>query len=270
MGNLLRVTMSILVSMILVSCSPPKTGRKSKDSGKEKSESVAKRDSQVAKAVDELIASKGNMDQSYNARFAKDDSKIPILVWAAEHNDVVSVKLLLENGADPNITVLKRATNTVLFTICKGTEWDTEKDEKRFHARKNSHEICSLLIRAGADVNHANKIGETPLMKAALRGREDLCILMISAGASVNARGPLGRTALHSAAKQGYWNVVKLLVEKGARAEIKDQMHLAALDLAQKRSDEDLYNKIRETLPCAYKNADYDKTISFLEGIRLR
>ena len=74
------------------------------------------------------------------------------------------------------------------------------------------------LIRAGADVNAANRYGVTPLSLAAGNGNAGLLDVLIKAGASAKTADASlreGRTLLMLAARTGSAEAVKLLVAQG-------------------------------------------------------
>ncbi|MBR5888324.1 MAG: ankyrin repeat domain-containing protein [Akkermansia sp.] len=65
-----------------------------------------------------------------------------------------------------------------------------EYDSKLLDAAKNGEtELVKLLIAAGADVNQADILGETPLHNAAIFGHAECVKLLLAAGADVNAKG---------------------------------------------------------------------------------
>jgi uncharacterized protein len=75
------------------------------------------------------------------------------------------------------------------------------------------------LIRAGADLNLANRYGVTPLTVAAQRGHADLIDVLIKAGARVTtaeATLPEGQTLLMHAARTGNVASVKALLTAGS------------------------------------------------------
>jgi uncharacterized protein len=81
------------------------------------------------------------------------------------------------------------------------------------------------LIRAGADVNAANRYGVTPLMLAAERGHAHLIAALLSAGASLKAaeaRLPDGQTLLMHAARTGNVASVKSLLAAGSRLDARE------------------------------------------------
>ena len=95
-------------------------------------------------------------------------------------------------------------------------------------------ETSQLLIAKGADVNAGDKRGLTPLHAAAWMGHKEIVILLISEGADVNARDKDGVAALHTAAMAGRKDTVALLIAKGAAINAKNEdgvtpLHAAAL-----------------------------------------
>src|SRR5439155_522999 len=73
---------------------------------------------------------------------AQDEFAKSGLSWAVERGNAKTVKLLLENGADPNI---KNEDGDTPLHLCK------------------SKEIAELLLAKNADVKARNKSGRTPL-----------------------------------------------------------------------------------------------------------
>ena len=78
------------------------------------------------------------------------------------------------------------------------------------------HQCVELLLRAGADVNQADNDGVTVLMRAAARGERSTVENLITSGASVNQQANDGSTALVEAAKSNDSACVGLLLKNVA------------------------------------------------------
>lgn len=219
----------------------------------------------IDQIVKDLVAAKGNMDQCYDSRMNKSDGGIPILIWAVSARNLDAVKTLLSNGANPNIETMKGSSETPLFEISESM--DLEPDAKiREERRSLTRELCEALIKAKADVNYKNKLGGSPLSKAATRGREDICAILIANSADVNAQDRIGNTPLHQAAMSGYWKTAELLLQKKAGPNTANKLKKTALQLANERRDEKDQKEMRQKLGSSYfADADYDKTIGVLK-----
>ena len=85
-------------------------------------------------------------------------------------------------------------------------------------ALANGHlDVCELLLKRGADVNHSDAWSTTGLHLCAMRGRPDGVHLLCRAGAEVDATDWGGRTPLHVAAEYGETQGTSL----GAMARVK-------------------------------------------------
>ena len=95
--------------------------------------------------------------------------------------------------------------------------------ELRKASGEGNLERVRQLIQEGQDVNRGDSIGWTPLMRAALHGRDQVVQELIRAGADVNGKGKDKRTALHLASSWGHSSVVKTLAEAGANLNVLDE-----------------------------------------------
>lgn len=77
--------------------------------------------------------------------------------------------------------------------------------------------IAELVRSRGANVNAADKYGETPLMHAAKRGNLKACRVLIQMKADINLRDNYGMTAIHHAIDGGHTITAAFLRRQGAR-----------------------------------------------------
>ena len=94
-------------------------------------------------------------------------------------------------------------------------------------------EYVPLLLKAGADVRHANR---SILILAARSGRADVVPLLLQAGADVNARDELGETPLTTALQHAP-AMVPLLLAHGANPNLPNQLERAPLAIAAMQGD---------------------------------
>lgn len=147
---------------------------------------------------------------------------VTAILIAASVNSISNVCLLLDAGANPNLG-------------------DDDGDETPL-MRAMNHEICSLLIEAGADVNAQRSNGVTALMSASgIWGGLAKMEALLSAGADVNIKDEDGKTTLMYAAEQsGNLAQVKLLIEAGADIKAKDNRGNTVLSFAKKAKDNEI------------------------------
>ncbi|MBQ9394836.1 MAG: ankyrin repeat domain-containing protein [Proteobacteria bacterium] len=136
------------------------------------------------------------------------------------------MQMLLDAGADIHLTSktgnamswVKNAENAK-FLIKKGIDVDVE-GETGFTPLLNvvtqdedMSELVTVLLDAGADINHQTQKGSTALM---LVHNPNVARLLIARGADINMTDEDGDTALHWAANKMRLEHVKALVEAGA------------------------------------------------------
>jgi ankyrin repeat protein len=161
--------------------------------------------------ADELLQAIRNNDlAALKARLAKgagvdtrDRRGSTLLMHAAALGSPEAVKLLLDNGADPNAKNDLEATALILGA--------------------GNAEKARMLVEKGADVNAHSKLGRTPLMIAAsCDGCSATVKLLLDKGADPKAADKQGNTALNEAAWADNSASVKLLLAKGAGADTPD------------------------------------------------
>jgi ankyrin repeat protein len=108
---------------------------------------------------------------------------------AALSGDVASMKLLLENGADPKI---ETEQGTTPLMAAAGINWVvaqtyTESEDSILEALK-------LCLDLGADVNHTNSMGLAAIHGAANRGSDRVIQFLADHGAKLDLKDKEGRT----------------------------------------------------------------------------
>lgn len=105
------------------------------------------------------------------------------------------VRLLLDQGANPNLTAQNGAKMTALHSA----------------AAARSLPVMMALLNAGADVNAQQTGGYTPLMSVAAHGEQTLVKHLRTAGADPAIKNDEGKTALEMALAEGHELLVPLL-----------------------------------------------------------
>ncbi len=117
------------------------------------------------------------------------------LNWAAQNGYEETVRLLLEYGADPNVSGIP--SNIV---------------------RDNHIGIVKLLLASGADIDRQDPAGRTPLMVAAESGDFEMVTFLLGEGADPGIENREGHTALMFAKNQHHDAIVDRLRSAGAKS----------------------------------------------------
>jgi uncharacterized protein len=143
------------------------------------------------------------------------------------------IKLLLEEGADPDARMIESTETRTVFT----NQWLDEEGATAFLRASQSGdvELMRLLLEHGADPHIHTQLGVTPLAVAAGIGwvegvtkewsteqTVEAVKMLLDLGIDPNYQADTGRVALHGAAHKGATEVVRLLVAAGARMDIRD------------------------------------------------
>ena len=98
-------------------------------------------------------------------------------------------------------------------------------------ARDGNMQRVQAALAAGADVNHQDIIGSTPLFCAASSGHKEIVELLIHAGADKDRQTSDGSTPLLRAAERGHKEIVELLIRAGANIDHQDSPRLYSFAL---------------------------------------
>ncbi len=152
---------------------------------------------------------------------ASADDKVSFFRALAIDN-VSTVNRLLAEGFDPN-TVDEKG-QVALYVALR---------------EESSKVVKALLAHPALKADHANTVGETPLMMAALRGNIEAAVDLIGKGAAVNRTG---WTPLHYAASSPHAALVRLLLDKGAAIEAGSPNQTTPLMMASRYGSEEVAN----------------------------
>lgn len=127
-------------------------------------------------------------------------SKEQDLYKAITQNNVEQVAKLLQDGANPNYTVLAGSFSMTMLSAA-------------INVSKNI-DIVELLLKNKADVNAKDVFNTTALMYAASSGNKEMVELLLSYNADVNASDGQGNTVLSAAKESKNKSVIKLIEKK--------------------------------------------------------
>lgn len=110
---------------------------------------------------------------------ADPNDKIPTggsaLTFSGMKNDVKYLKLMLDNGGDPNFIHGERKEPLILYVVSPG-----------------KLEYIKLLVEAGADINVADDSGETALMVSVSLNQFDIAYFLLMQGADFKKKNIWG------------------------------------------------------------------------------
>ena len=136
---------------------------------------------------------------------ALDAQRYDIVTIAAVNNDLPMLKLALAGGCDPK-TITSPYQGTALIAA----------------AHLGHAEVVRVLIAAGAPLDHVNNLGWTALIESIVlgnggRNHTDTLDALVRAGANVNLADRAGTTPLRLAKARGYSEMVRILEAAGAK-----------------------------------------------------
>jgi len=136
---------------------------------------------------------------------ALDAQRYDIVTIAAVNKDLPMLKLALAGGCDPK-TITSPYQGTALIAA----------------AHLGHVEVVRMLIVAGAPLDHVNNLGWTALIESIVlgnggRNHTDTLDALVKAGANVNIADRQGVTPLGHAKSRGYGEMVRILESAGAK-----------------------------------------------------
>ena len=156
------------------------------------------------------------------------------LMMAASFNNTDAISFLSKNNADLGMFSTNSPSSSAIH----------------FAIVDDRVEAVKLLLKLGVSPNHHNcQTKITPLMAAALAGREEIVTLLLSQDKiEINFQDCNGYTALMNACAYGYTIIVKKLLDAGAKPNIKSSGddQTTALHLACSQGHEEVVKQLLE------------------------
>lgn len=177
---------------------------------------------------------------------AQTEDQILDFTKAAKFNDVATVKNLLSKGVSPNtldpkgnpmlnLAVKDRSDDVISLLIAnKATDVDLssklgETPLMLAAIDGNLPVVKALVEKRDAQIDH---IGWTPLHYACAKGQFEVAKYLISKGAIIDSLSVGDNTPLIMAVQSGNEELVALLLSKGADIRLKNSQGLTAIDIA--------------------------------------
>jgi uncharacterized protein len=149
------------------------------------------------------------------------------LFIAAENNDIQKAKLLIQNGANVNISNESGTTPLIQVSDYKNQDFAT------------------MLLENGANVNIQNTSGCTALWYAAQKGLITTVHNLLDYGADPNIPNNSGNTPIGISASQGLYKTTELLLNYSANPNIYNDAGYLPLDFESVRNNKRIYNLLR-------------------------
>lgn len=160
----------------------------------------------------------------------------PLIIWAWKNDNMTALRMLIQFGADPNLTnesgrtllmfVARRCDVDLLeFLIQNGAdvnartpEWDSPLTFSLtgLHQAQRCQDgamypTVELLLKKGANPNRRNSIGITPLTLAVLYRRLDIAKLLVEYGGNTRKPSITGQSPIKIAENKGYNEIAEFL-----------------------------------------------------------
>ena len=143
---------------------------------------------------------------------ARTVGRTPLCVACEKGHEHV-VRLLLHNGADPNVAGVFGRT-ALLYAI---DPYEFSSDDDTCSIPHATSSIAEILLSAGANPNAEDMVGGvSPLYFACDRGYTELVKLLLSHGANPNIATVDNKWPIHAACRGLHYEAVKLLLEYNA------------------------------------------------------
>ncbi|XP_077297995.1 uncharacterized protein LOC143919520 [Arctopsyche grandis] len=171
------------------------------------------------------------------------------LIYAVRNNSIEVIRVLLDNGADPNSPVdvdpnalgyaaMNCAADVFELLLSKGADpfkvFEENYSLMHFVAGFGNANIVQQLIDKNVGIDNPDDYGITPLMRAALNNKPEIFQLLLNLGADPNAADHEGQTVLFYLTLGDFVDSFKLVLSQGVNPNIPDKkgrssIHCAAI-----------------------------------------
>lgn len=169
----------------------------------------------LAKAIEkgDLVQLNKALERGADVNAVGRDGMTP-LFWAISKQNIDGFRFLLEHGADPNIVV----------ELPDGFQ-ESEAGAMEMAARMKDSRYLRLLLEHGGNPNTIiDSEGQIPLLYRAIMSRQsDNVTLLVEFGADIDHQDRAGETPLMQAATARIFGIALLLLRQGADPTIKNQ-----------------------------------------------
>ena len=174
-------------------------------------------------------------DSAPGTRVEVPPTDVPVavrMIQGIEEGCAATVEQCLTLGAGPN-TIVPLALH-----------WPAKASVLHRASHHGDDLIAKLLLRAGADVNITDVVGNTPLHAAAQAGHTKVVKVLLANGAKLESTSQLGMTPLHRAASKGKDLACNFLLKRGANSKAEDVSGCTPADWARRRGFKNLARKL--------------------------
>lgn len=140
------------------------------------------------------------IESGANVNFISTLDQATPLIYASQENNLRLVKLLIEYGADPNLTAIDG--QNALMAACTQNNW------------RDNLELIRYLINITNNIDHKASNGETALIQSAAEGSEGAARELINNGANIDIKSKYGMTALMWAIEENHPNIRDMILNQ--------------------------------------------------------
>ncbi|KAK6064707.1 hypothetical protein SCUP234_12909 [Seiridium cupressi] len=168
------------------------------------------------------------------------------------HDEIVQILLNREADAASTDAADHGLKKEALFSAYADLVSGSNEERLKWALERRYSSVAKQLLEPGADPEHKDNTGKTPLILAAEKGYVGVVELLLEMNVEVKSRDEEGRTPLSYGAEKGHAEIVTLLLDKAADLHSEDDQEMTPLTVAALRGHESIVSLLLE------KGADAD------------